>query len=65
MDQYGNMIEASANAPKQAICPHCKAIVILRTRRRENLQAGITYFWRHQNYSSLRCPAHSWHDMFN
>lgn len=65
MDQYGNMIEASAIAPKKAICPYCKAIVNLRTRRRGHPQAGVTYFWRHEDYSNPRCTARSWNNIFN
>jgi len=44
MDQTGNMIEASASAPRDAVCPHCKAIVVLRTRQRETVRGEVTNF---------------------
>jgi len=56
MDTTGNKIEANANAPRKAVCPHCKSVVVLRTRQRENARGRVTYFWRHENNSHSECP---------
>ena len=65
VDSSGDPIEASADAPKKAICPYCKAVVILRTRRREYQKEELTYYWRHENHSNPNCPVRSWHAIVN
>jgi len=62
---FGERIEAGANAPRKAICPHCKGIVFLRARRYGKLPEDVTYFWRHENHSNTNCPEHSWHKTFS
>ncbi len=49
------LIEASADAPKEATCPHCHGIVELRHRRRM-ASGGTAYFWRHRDRESAKCP---------
>jgi hypothetical protein len=51
----GNLIEATARAPRQARCPHCGGLVTLRGRGHMSGD-GVTYFWRHRDNSSLTCP---------
>jgi hypothetical protein len=53
----GVMIEACADAPKKALCPHCKGIVTLRWRRRSTQPGDVVYFWRHEDHANQRCPA--------
>jgi len=50
----GNPIEASADAPPEAICPYCRAVVTLRGRKLMG-NGGKTYYWRHQQNSKLQC----------
>ena len=56
-DESKALILAEAIAPKKAICPYCKGIVILRVRRRSKKPGDETYFWRHQDHANLKCPA--------
>jgi hypothetical protein len=63
MNNSGELIKASANAPEKALCPDCKGIVILRVRRRSNRAGDVTYFWRHENYSNPRCRARIRYDI--
>jgi hypothetical protein len=54
----GKPLEATAKAPKQAICPHCGGLLTLRRRRgMDNKQR--TYFWRHQSNTNLHCRGRS------
>jgi len=59
----GDKIKACANAPQKALCPYCKGVVILRSRRRSNQPGDVTYFWRHENYTNPNCPARFRYDM--
>lgn len=52
-----DMIKAEAGAPSEALCPHCKGVVILRWRRNGSQAGDVTYFWRHENHTNLWCPA--------
>jgi len=56
-DDSGLMIEAEANAPKKALCPYCKGIVTLRSRRKSFQSGETTYYWRHQDYANPGCLA--------
>lgn len=49
------LIEATADAPKEATCPHCHSPVELRHRRRM-ASGGIAYFWRHRDQEPTKCP---------
>ena len=49
-------IAAAADAPAQAICPHCGGPVTLRCRHRMNGTA--VYFWRHLDNQSQACSSH-------
>jgi len=51
------LILAEAIAPKTAICPYCKGIVILRVRKRSKKPGDVTYFWRHEDNANRKCPA--------
>ena len=53
----GKKIQAGENAPREALCPSCKGVVRLRSRRRSNKPGDVTYFWRHKSHDSPRCPA--------
>jgi predicted RNA-binding Zn-ribbon protein involved in translation (DUF1610 family) len=57
LNNAGQIIEASADSDASGRCPHCGAPVILRRRR--NGRDGVTYFWRHQDYTKLSCPTHA------
>ena len=48
-------IAATADAPPQAICPHCDGQVTLRCRHRMNGTA--VYFWRHLDNQSRACSS--------
>ena len=54
----GAPIEASPDAPDQAICPHCGGVVLLRGRK---VMGGNqkSYYWRHTNNSDPDCPGRS------
>ncbi len=54
----GDQVEASESAPKEAICPYCGGIVILRGRRLMG-QDKKSYFWRHQDNKNMNCPGRS------
>jgi hypothetical protein len=54
----GKEILASADAPKEALCPLCGHKVILRKRRLMN-KGGTIYFWRHAPGGDLSCRARS------
>jgi len=51
----GESIQAWASAPKEARCPYCGGVVILRGRRLMNSEEK-TYFWRHRDNTHLDCP---------
>jgi predicted RNA-binding Zn-ribbon protein involved in translation (DUF1610 family) len=57
LNNAGQLIEASADSASLGRCPHCGALVILRRRR--DGRGGVTYFWRHQDYTKLSCPTHA------
>jgi DNA-directed RNA polymerase subunit RPC12/RpoP len=57
LDPSDRLIEASAQAPAQARCPHCGAPVILRRRQPGNRSQEMTYFWRHQDHANPDCSA--------
>jgi hypothetical protein len=57
ISQTGKTIQAAENAPQKALCPNCKGIVILRTRKRSNKPGDVTYFWRHESHVNPSCPA--------
>ncbi|MBK8989795.1 MAG: hypothetical protein IPM39_27665 [Chloroflexi bacterium] len=48
-------LTATADAPPQAICPHCGGPVTLRCRHRMNGTA--VYFWRHMDNQSRACSS--------
>jgi hypothetical protein len=48
-------ITATADAPPQAICPHCGGPVTLRHRHR--VDGTAVYFWRHLNNQSRECSS--------
>ena len=55
--QSGEIIEAGENAPQAAICPHCKGVLKLRSRRYGTKPDEVTYFWRHKDYANPDCFA--------
>jgi DNA-directed RNA polymerase subunit RPC12/RpoP len=54
----GKEIIASTQAPKEAICPYCKSVVILRKRKLMN-NGGYAYYWRHRDNQNRSCPGRS------
>jgi hypothetical protein len=50
-------LAASPDAPKQAICPHCDGRLTLR--RRQRMDGGYAYFWRHLDHSNRQCNGRS------
>lgn len=52
----GQPIEASPQAPPEAICPYCGGRLQLRHRHAMN-KRDIAYFWRHASNSQKRCAA--------
>ena len=52
----GNSVEATASAPKEAICPYCHGKLSLRSRRTMN-NGHRTYFWRHRSNKNRHCTA--------
>ncbi len=54
----GKQIEASADAPEEAICPHCGGVVLLRGRRVMGTDKK-SYFWRHTPGANPDCPGRS------
>jgi hypothetical protein len=52
----GQIIEASPDAPKVAICPYCGGKLTLRSRRPMN-NGKVTYFWRHRGNKNVNCTA--------
>ncbi|MFO7683048.1 MAG: hypothetical protein R6X34_23680 [Chloroflexota bacterium] len=46
-------ITAAADAPAQAICPHCGSQVTLRHRQR--MDGTAVFFWRHLDNQSQAC----------
>jgi hypothetical protein len=57
LNDSSQMILAEGIAPKEAICPYCKGIVILRIRHRSKEPGDSTYFWRHKDHNNIHCPA--------
>jgi hypothetical protein len=51
-------LEASAEAPAEAICPTCGGTVQLR-RRKLMRSRDVTYYWRHASNQHLRCHKRS------
>jgi hypothetical protein len=52
----GQLITASLNAPRQAICPICGGAVTLRSRELM-ANGGTIYYWRHKdNQVACRRP---------
>lgn len=58
ISSHGQFIVASADAPRQAICPFCNGAVVLRHRSRMN-NGGTSYYWRHLNNRNRSCKARS------
>jgi transposase len=56
IDRAGLPVQASADAPFQATCPHCGGPVVLRRRRHGRRPVRTTYFWRHEANVNLTCP---------
>ncbi len=52
----GRQIEATCDAPPEALCPQCGYPVALRSRRLMN-DGGTIYYWRHRQGGSLTCKA--------
>jgi hypothetical protein len=52
----GKRIEASPQAPEEAICPDCGGKLTLRSRRTMN-NGKVTYFWRHRGNKNRYCTA--------
>jgi|GEM_PF-1740394 len=50
----GTPITANSNAPTEAICPYCGAVLSLRSRLLMN-STERTYFWRHLGNSNPDC----------
>ena len=50
-------IAAAADAPPQAICPHCGGQVTLR--RRQRMDGTAVYFWRHLDNHNRECSSRS------
>ncbi len=50
-------VAAMADAPVQALCPHCGGGVTLRHRKQMN--GHISYFWRHVDSHNRSCQARS------
>jgi DNA-directed RNA polymerase subunit RPC12/RpoP len=57
VNECGDLIEAKDGAPKNAHCPHCKGVVVLRSRRNGYKPEKVTYFWRHLDYTNPDCGA--------
>ncbi|KAA3661630.1 MAG: hypothetical protein DWQ04_15890 [Chloroflexi bacterium] len=56
LSQNGEIINASPEAPKQAICPYCQGAVMLRHRSLMN-NGEPSYYWRHLNNRNRTCKA--------
>ena len=52
----GKKITANADAPKEAICPHCGGKLTLRSRK-AMINGKATYFWRHHSNQNRHCSA--------
>lgn len=52
----GKKVTATANAPKEAICPQCGGKLTLRSRKAMN-NCKATYFWRHRSNQNRHCSA--------
>lgn len=52
----GEKIAATAQAPKEAICPYCGGELILRSRKGMN-NGKSTYYWRHHSNQNRHCSA--------
>jgi hypothetical protein len=65
INNFGEKIKASADAPGEAICPYCKGTVTLRYRRRSQKPDDVSYFWRHEDHANRDCPARFKHFMIN
>jgi len=54
--QNGKPVMATANSPKQAICPDCGGVLTLRSR--QPMKNGtVVYYWRHQSNENRHCKA--------
>lgn len=49
----GKLVVASSEAPETAVCPRCKNVVILISRKTMN--NGATWYWRHQTSQGYEC----------
>ena len=47
-------VTASREAPSEAFCPDCGAVV--RLRQRKIMDGTIIFYWRHVANSGNRCP---------
>ncbi|MDX1417216.1 MAG: hypothetical protein R3293_23620 [Candidatus Promineifilaceae bacterium] len=54
----GERVEASEEAPQEAICMYCGGVVILRGRRRMGTSKK-SYFWRHLDNKNMNCRGRS------
>ncbi|MCP5096006.1 MAG: hypothetical protein GY943_10670 [Chloroflexi bacterium] len=52
--QDGKTVDATPNAPKTAVCPHCGGLLTLRSRRAMN-RGKTSYFWRHLRNQNSHC----------
>jgi DNA-directed RNA polymerase subunit RPC12/RpoP len=52
----GQAIEASATAPKEAVCPYCGGRLLLRGRKLMGDDQRV-YYWRHQGNRNRDCNA--------
>lgn len=49
----GKPVVASSEAPETAVCPRCKNVVILISRK--TMDNGETWYWRHQTSQGYEC----------
>jgi hypothetical protein len=52
----GEQVEADAMAPAQAVCPVCKGVLILRSRKTMDNGKRV-YYWRHRGNNNPHCSA--------
>jgi hypothetical protein len=51
--ENGKPVIASSEAPETAVCPRCKNVVILISRK--TMDNGATWYWRHQISQGYEC----------
>lgn len=49
----GKPVIASSEAPETAVCPRCKNVVILISRK--TMDNGAIWYWRHQTSQGYEC----------